>query len=80
MGIGSSIGKAAMQAIPTVVPGATSNVLRKLMQFAIDGTAKFPGARVSAGRQLAQANGDVDAAIRALVKQHVALSGAQGFV
>jgi hypothetical protein len=80
MGIKTIIGETAAQAIPAVAPDATSRVLRQMMQLAIDGMAKFPGARVSAGRQLEKTNGDVEAAIRALVKQHTALAGAQGFV
>jgi hypothetical protein len=80
MGIKASTDEAATQPMSAVVPGATSEILRLLMQLAIDGMAKFPGARASAGRQLEKANGDVEAAIRALAKQHTALAGAQGFV
>lgn len=47
--------------------------------MAIDGFASFPSARHSAGRAL-ETHPDPDAAINALITQHIALAGANGFV
>ncbi|TDT29114.1 EcsC family protein [Naumannella halotolerans] len=58
---------------------AAGGVLRRVLELAIDGYAKVPGARTTAGKHLAR-TGEVDAAIEALIGQHIALAGAQGFL
>ncbi|WP_341728994.1 EcsC family protein [Brooklawnia sp.] len=73
------IGKSIIAAAPIDAPDSTARLLRMLVGFAIDGTDWFPGARVSAAKQL-EGHGSVDAAISSVITNHIALSGAQGFV
>lgn len=55
------------------------NVMRQLLAVAVDGIATMPSAKVSAGRALAK-HGDPETAISAIVTNHLAMAGAQGFV
>lgn len=54
-------------------------MLRKALDLAIDGVSKVPGAKQTAAAAL-QKSGSVDQAVEAVVKQHVAMAGAQGFL
>jgi uncharacterized protein (DUF697 family) len=60
-------------------PHAAGNVLRRVVEIAIDGTSRLPSARTTAARHL-QKHGSVNAAIDALIDTHVGLGSAQGFV
>lgn len=80
MALANAIGRVIVAAVPTVAPGAISGLLRRVIDIAVDGQSKFPGARVSAGKHLQKANGDVETAITALIRTHVGMAGAQGFV
>ncbi|MVA74804.1 hypothetical protein GC722_01960 [Auraticoccus sp. F435] len=53
--------------------------MRMVLELGIDGVAGMPGAKAAAVSQL-QKHGSVDAAIDAVVVQHVGLSSAQGFM
>jgi hypothetical protein len=61
-------------------PQAAGGVLRRVLELAIDGYGKLPGAKASAARQLQRSGGSVDAAIESLIDFHVRLASAQGFV
>lgn len=63
----------------TIPTGAAGGALRRVLEIAIDGVSKLPSAKSVAARQL-QHHGDVEAAITALVAQHIRLASAQGFV
>lgn len=71
----SDLGKQLVTRTPEMAGG----LLRSLVEFAIDGNASFPGAKTAAAKAL-QAKGDREAAIDALVSQHVGLASAQGFL
>lgn len=58
---------------------AGGGVLRRMLVLAIDGGAGLPGARASAAKAL-QDKGEHESAIDAVVRLHVAMAGAQGFV
>lgn len=73
------IGKTLIAAAPAIAPSMAAGALRKLMDIAIDGYSKVPGAKAHAAIQL-EKQGDVEKAIDALISQHVAMAGAQGFV
>lgn len=77
MGIGS---KAAARAGTASAPKVASGFVRRVLDQAIDGIGPLPSAAASADRRRVDAEGDVEAAISSLVKRHVALAGAQGFV
>lgn len=81
MGIGKMVGKAAASAASTkIAPEYASGFVRTILDKAIDGAGKYPGARAAADKQLAAFNGDGDRAISQLIENHVRLAGAQGFV
>ncbi|AFV90867.1 MAG: EcsC family protein [Acidipropionibacterium acidipropionici] len=79
MGIGSDIGKALMTQAPNLAPGAAVSLLRTILAFAIDGAPNLPGARKAASKTLRR-KGDVEASVKYLVNEHIAMAGAQGFV
>ena len=60
-------------------PEVAGGVLRSILEFAIDGRGNIPGAKSAAARSL-QSRGEHEAAVDWLVKQHVGLAGAQGFL
>ncbi|WP_298129751.1 EcsC family protein [Micropruina sp.] len=60
-------------------PEVAGNVLRQILEFAIDGNMTIPGAKDAAARCL-QTRGDHEAAVESVVRQHVGLAGAQGFL
>lgn len=67
--------KTLVQRAPEVAGG----VLRQILEFAIDGNGRIPGARAAAARSL-QSRGEHEAAVDWLIMQHVGLAGAQGFL
>lgn len=60
-------------------PEVGGNLLRSLLEVAINGTGSVPGAKAAAARHLVKRN-SVEDAIESLVLTHVGLAGAQGFV
>ena len=72
-GIGPAVGMVAK-------PQAAGGVLRRVLELAIDGYGKVPGAKASAARQLQRNAGSVDRAIESLIDFHVRLATAGGFV
>lgn len=61
-------------------PQAASDLFRSLLDAAIDGKGRFPGAIAVADRRLRRVDGDVRQAVHDLIEQHVRLAGTQGFV
>lgn len=81
MGIGKMVGKAAASAASSkMAPEYASGFVRTILEKAIDGAGRYPGARVAADKQLAAFDGDIDGAISQVIENHVRLAGAQGFV
>jgi hypothetical protein len=54
--------------------------VRSMLDKAIDGVGPLRSAAASADSRLVDANGDVEEAVKALVRLHVGLAGVQGFV
>jgi len=65
--------------IVTRTPEMAGGVLRRIVEFAIQGGASFPGAQSFAVRKLAE-RGEREAAIDAIIAAHVRLASVQGFV
>ena len=65
---------AARRAAPAIASASPA-----FLSKAIDGFPGFPGSREIARKHLARTQ-DVDAAVKAVIDQHVRLAGAQGFV
>jgi uncharacterized protein (DUF697 family) len=74
--VASSLAPAAQR----FTPQAAAGVLRRVLEIAIDGYQRFPGAEQVADRHLAKNGGDAQLAIDAVVDQHIRLAGVQGFV
>ncbi|MEU4192618.1 EcsC family protein [Kribbella sp. NPDC026611] len=74
--VASSLAPAAQR----FAPQAAAGVLRQVLEIAIDGYQRFPGAEQLAESKLARSDGDVELAIDAVIDQHIRLAGVQGFV
>jgi hypothetical protein len=70
----------AKQASMRVAPSIASGYVRAMLDKAIDGVGPLPSAAASADTKLVDAHGDVEDAVKALVRIHVGLAGLQGFV
>ncbi|MDR1078743.1 MAG: EcsC family protein [Propionibacteriaceae bacterium] len=69
----------ALTAAPRMAPQAFSDWFWRLIGLSLDGTAGLPSAQRTADRAL-QRHQRVDPAIESLVRRHVVLASAQGFV
>lgn len=56
----------------------SADVFHQILDLAISGKGRLPGAKVTA-KQTLEKSGDHEAAVRATVNQHLALAGGQGF-
>lgn len=59
---------------------AITGLIKQLTGVGIEGVSRFAGARAVADKALARANGDVETAVDAVVKQHLVGGAAGGFV
>ena len=73
--VASSLAPAAQR----LAPQAAAGVLRQILEVAIDGYQRFPGAERIAESKLARCGGDPQLAIDAVIDQHIRLAGVQGF-
>ncbi|MCA0293938.1 MAG: EcsC family protein [Actinobacteria bacterium] len=71
----SDFGKQLVTRTPEVAGG----LLRTIVDFAIDGSPAFPGAKATAARTL-QSKGDREVAIDSLVRYHIGAASMQGFL
>lgn len=65
--------------VAQAAPGLTTGFVHQALQRAIRGAGPLEGAAAAAERELADHDGDVDAAIKDLIEAHVRYAGAQGF-
>ena len=73
--IARGIGPVASMVSPQVAGGA----LRHVLELAIDGYGRLPGAKAAAARQLQRNGGSVDGAIAGIIDVHVRLGLGPGF-
>lgn len=78
--IGGAVGRQLAPRIAELAPGLTTSFVREALSRAIRGVGPLPGAAAAADKQLAEQDGDVDAAVREVIENHVRYAGAQGFV
>ncbi|SEP75803.1 EcsC family protein [Microlunatus flavus] len=78
--VGRAIARGIGPVARTVNPAAAGGTLRRVLELAIDGPGKLPGARTVAAKHLQRHGGSVEDAIDAVVAHHVRLASAQGFV
>jgi len=74
--VASSLAPAAQR----FAPQAAAGVLRQILEIAIDGNQRFPGAEQLAEAKLERSGGDPQLAVDAVIDQHIRLAGVQGFV
>jgi uncharacterized protein (DUF697 family) len=80
MGVGSRLGRALAPLGVKVAPRQASGFVRQVLELAIDGIGRYPGAVASGDRRLREAGGDVEQAIHDVIEAHVRMAGLQGFV
>jgi hypothetical protein len=78
--VGRAIARGIGPVARSVSPGAAGGALKRVLEVAIDGYARVPGARTVAAKHLQKHAGAVDDAIDSVIAQHVRLASAQGFV
>jgi len=69
----------ALTKIPQIAAPRLTSAMVRLIDASIDGMGKFPSAKQTASRQLTRKN-DVEKAVDAVVRTHVAFATAQGVV
>ena len=77
MGVRRTVGRKVGERI---APSVASQYVRAVLDRAIDGVGPLRSAAASADSKLVDSGGDVETAISKLVRLHVTLAGAQGFV
>lgn len=78
--VSKKAGGLAAPRIGKVAPGLTDGVLQKALDAAIAGAGPLDGAAAAADAALARAGGNAERATKALLRSHVRLAGAQGFL
>lgn len=66
--------------VAQAAPGLTNGFVQQALNRAIRGAGPLEGAAAAADKELADHDGDVEAAIKALIETHVRFAGAQGFL
>ena len=78
--VGRAIARGIAPVARSVNPAAAGGALRRVLELAIDGPGRLPGARTVAAKHLQRHAGSAEDAIDSLVAHHVRLASAQGFV
>jgi uncharacterized protein (DUF697 family) len=78
--VGKIIARGLGPVASMVAPQLAGGALRQVLELAIDGYGRLPGAKTHAARQLQRHGGSVDGAISSIIDFHVRLASAQGFV
>ncbi|MDR1386750.1 MAG: EcsC family protein [Propionibacteriaceae bacterium] len=78
-GAATELAGSALAGLPRLAPDAFAEWFRRLTELALNGTTGLPPARQTAERALRR-HRTVDAAIESLVRRHVVMASAQGFV
>ena len=76
----SMVTRVAVPVATRAAPGLAAGFVQQALDRAIDGVGPLRSAAASADHQLAEHNGDVNKAVRAMVDSHVRLAGLQGFI
>ena len=79
MGLGSKITSALTPNITEIAPDLTSKFVHEALERAINGVGPLPAAAKAAETQLKEQHGNIDAAIREVIENHVRWAGIQGF-
>ncbi|MEO7130369.1 MAG: EcsC family protein [Dermatophilaceae bacterium] len=77
---GSALGRARLGVAQSGLTGAATRLLERLLDVGIDGKGPFDSAAEQATQALAQADGNVERAIKAVERDHRQLGAVEGFV
>ena len=80
MSLAKRLGRSLAPKVTEIAPSVTSSFVHEAMERAIRGVGPLDGAAMAAEKQLDENKGDMDAAIKDLIENHVRLAGAQGFL
>jgi len=80
MSLTKRLGRTLAPKVTELAPSMTSSFVHEAMDRAIRGVGPLDGAALAADKQLDENKGDMDAAIKELIENHVRLAGAQGFL
>lgn len=80
MAIGKTVARRLAPLASRSAPRAAAGLIRAVLDAAIEGRARVPGAAEVADRQRSVADGDAERAVHEVIEQHVRFAGAQGFV
>ena len=80
MSIAKRLGAQFAPKITEIAPNVTAGFVHQALDRAIRGVGPLDGAAMAAEKQLDERKGDVEAAIKEVIENHVRLAGAQGFV
>ena len=80
MSLAKRIGGSLAPKVSRVAPEMTTSFVHEALDRAIRGVGPLPGAAAAAEKQLQEQRGDVEAAIKELIENHVRYAGAQGFL
>lgn len=78
--IGRGVGRRVLPKVGQLAPGLTESFVRETLDRAILGVGPLPSVADAAAKALASADGDVEAAVKAVLDRHVRYAGAQGFL
>ena len=80
MSLAKRLGRTLAPKVTELAPSMTSSFVHEAMERAIRGIGQLDGAAMAAENQLEENKGDLDAAVKDLIENHVRLAGAQGFL
>lgn len=80
MGIRQRVMKAVVPDMHKVAPNLNRGFIHQTLQRAIDGVGPLPSAAKVAQKHLDDNEGDVDSAVRDVIRTHTALTAGEGFV
>ena len=80
MSLAKRLGRTLAPKVTELAPSMTSSFVHEAMERAIRGVGPLDGAAMAAEKQLDENKGNMDAAIKEIIENHVRLAGAQGFL
>jgi uncharacterized protein (DUF697 family) len=80
MSIAKRIGQNLAPKVTEIAPNITAGFVNQALERAIRGVGPLDGAAIAAEKTLDDKKGDVDAAIKDVIENHVRMAGAQGFL
>lgn len=80
MSVGKMLAQRLVPVSRRMAPRNAAGLMISILDAAIEGRGRVPGAAAFADRRLEATDGDVDQAVSEVIEQHVALAGGQGFL